>query len=332
LRVKSGECRLETAPDILTNFGPVKTLVDLSTGGTYSGGVPKNYVIVVDGASSPNTFKWNHDGSFQTFTHAGIAMTGSEQDLEDGITITWGAITGHSVGDAYIICYDGPPSYYFKIGKGTQTADIKDVYIHGSGSITQNAAGQRNPSGYAKDLSAAILVYGKCNNILIEDVKIDSSQRAIMAYGYYEGGVLAEGGAVWGGISRDLVGLTIQNVCIDQEVSGYAGILLGHPEKRGFLKNVKVIGNTINCTNGCPVELNFNLSDFIVMGNRAKANSGTAYYCWRHCERGIVANNTVSGSGVIPFGISAPIGWAKATDIIAYGNINTTTNTIFPVH
>lgn len=47
---------------------------------------------------SPNTFKWSDDGG-STWDATGVAITGSAQDLNNGVTVTFGATTGHRKDD-----------------------------------------------------------------------------------------------------------------------------------------------------------------------------------------------------------------------------------------
>jgi hypothetical protein len=54
------------------------------------------YQVTIDGDGSPNTFKWRiGTGSWTT----GVAMTGSAQLLDEGVYVTFGAITGHTLTD-----------------------------------------------------------------------------------------------------------------------------------------------------------------------------------------------------------------------------------------
>jgi len=47
---------------------------------------------------SPNTFSWSDDGG-STWIATGIALTGAAQALNEGVTITFAATTGHTAGD-----------------------------------------------------------------------------------------------------------------------------------------------------------------------------------------------------------------------------------------
>ena len=71
-----------------------------------SNGSAINYKIKIDGTGtspeSPDTFKWNNDGS-DTYinTNTGISITGAAQLLENTVFVDFTNTTGHSIGDIY---------------------------------------------------------------------------------------------------------------------------------------------------------------------------------------------------------------------------------------
>ena len=71
-------------------------LDDLSTGGNPTTG--KSYKVEIDGTGTPDTFKWSDDGG-TTWNATGVSITGNAQSLSAGVTITFGATTGHTLGD-----------------------------------------------------------------------------------------------------------------------------------------------------------------------------------------------------------------------------------------
>ncbi len=71
-------------------------LDDLTSGGTLTGGVPINYRVQIDAAGTPDTFKWSDDGGANWDVET-VAITGAAQTLNNGITITFAATTGHTV-------------------------------------------------------------------------------------------------------------------------------------------------------------------------------------------------------------------------------------------
>ena len=70
-------------------------LNDLTVGGTYSGASPLDYKVEIDGTGTPDTFKWSDDGGI-TWDASTVSITGSAQTLNNGVTVTFGATTGHT--------------------------------------------------------------------------------------------------------------------------------------------------------------------------------------------------------------------------------------------
>ncbi|MFH2076783.1 MAG: hypothetical protein ABIJ57_15825 [Pseudomonadota bacterium] len=58
------------------------------------------YEVVIDGAGTPDTFKWRVNGGAWTET---VAITGAAQVLADAQTITFAATTGHTAADQWVI-------------------------------------------------------------------------------------------------------------------------------------------------------------------------------------------------------------------------------------
>jgi hypothetical protein len=78
-------------------------LNDITSGGTYTGASGASFTIAIDSVGGTDTFQWQKgSGSATTL----VAMTGAPQALSDGVTITWAATTGHTLGDAWSIQCD----------------------------------------------------------------------------------------------------------------------------------------------------------------------------------------------------------------------------------
>jgi hypothetical protein len=76
---------------------------DLIPGGLFAGAQQLWYQVAIDGTGSPNTFKWRtstNGTSWGSYT-TGVSITGAEQTLSDGVTITFGATTGHTLADQW---------------------------------------------------------------------------------------------------------------------------------------------------------------------------------------------------------------------------------------
>lgn len=81
-------------------------LTDSNTG-LNKGSAARSYVVIIDAVGTPDTFKWSKDGgAFNT----GVSITGSAQSLDSGdFVITFGATTGHTLGNGWIIDYNDTP-------------------------------------------------------------------------------------------------------------------------------------------------------------------------------------------------------------------------------
>ena len=75
-------------------------LDDATSGGTYTGTEDARYDVEIDLAAATDTFQWRKDGGTWT---TDVTVTGSAQTLSDGVTVTFGATTGHTLGDAWTI-------------------------------------------------------------------------------------------------------------------------------------------------------------------------------------------------------------------------------------
>lgn len=83
-------------PAVFTGTG----LSDATSGGSYTGDEPAVFVVSIVGTGTPNTFQWAKNGAVGA---TGVAMTGAAQMLADGVTITFAATTGHTLGDRWTI-------------------------------------------------------------------------------------------------------------------------------------------------------------------------------------------------------------------------------------
>lgn len=84
--------------DVFTGSG----LDDLTPGGTYAPSTPvdTSFVVTIDAEGTPDTFKWSNDGG-STWEAETVAITGAAQALENGVTITFGATTGHTNAESW---------------------------------------------------------------------------------------------------------------------------------------------------------------------------------------------------------------------------------------
>ena len=73
-------------------------LNDCISGGTFTGNADISYKIEIDATNGTDTFKWSDDGG-STWDVERVIITGGAQTLNNGVTVTFGATTGHTVTD-----------------------------------------------------------------------------------------------------------------------------------------------------------------------------------------------------------------------------------------
>jgi hypothetical protein len=75
-------------------------LDDATLVGHYNGPITETFNVMINSTGTPDTFDWSLD-NFATNVALGVAITGGEQSLANGISITFEATTGHTVGDQW---------------------------------------------------------------------------------------------------------------------------------------------------------------------------------------------------------------------------------------
>lgn len=86
-------------------------LNDMGQSGNYTGVAQQRYLIQIDGVA-PDTFRWSDNGG--AVWTAGVAITGAAQLLSNGISVTFGAILGHTLNDLW--AFDCMPiERYFEV-------------------------------------------------------------------------------------------------------------------------------------------------------------------------------------------------------------------------
>lgn len=91
--------RIEHAIEDEVHYGA--GLDDVTVAGTFTGTVDRRFLIEIDAADTPDTFKWSKDGG-NTWEAETVAITGAAQALTEGITIAFAATTGHTLGDQWL--------------------------------------------------------------------------------------------------------------------------------------------------------------------------------------------------------------------------------------
>ena len=87
-----------TAAVFTDGGGGDPNLDDCTSGGTFTADTYLDYRVQIDGEGSPDTFKWSDDGG-STWDATAVAITGGAQSLNNGVTVTFGATTGHDLND-----------------------------------------------------------------------------------------------------------------------------------------------------------------------------------------------------------------------------------------
>jgi hypothetical protein len=322
LKLADGETMLEPVAEITTDHGAPKKLDDLSVGGEYDLGLGNTvYTIVMDGEGKDgeaDTFAWGA-GPLFTKEREKIPVTGDWQELSHGVKVRFGSSSGHNRGSLWFLSYDGQASYGIRIGQGLQTEPIRNVRIHGLGTIDLNATKNVSPSGLVKDINACILIHGRVMDVTIEGITMTNTMRSVMAYGEHTGKFLAGGGSTTGE-SFDAENITIHYTrTLNPHGSGY---LLGHPSHRGRLRNVKCNHNYME-TDTTSIEPNFQLDGYEVIGNVIKSN-GQAIHCWRKSTNGVIKDNLrIDDNTNKPVVVvNAPGGWENPQPPVLENNRN----------
>jgi len=92
--------------DVTSGVGPTTQVTgsglnDATFGGTYTGASTKNYRVKVTATGTPDSFKYSSDGG-SSYSASDIEMrSDGPQTLDEGLTILWGATTGHTLNDEF---------------------------------------------------------------------------------------------------------------------------------------------------------------------------------------------------------------------------------------
>ena len=81
------------APTVVNTYGNL--LDDLTVSGSYIYPNDQNYLVEIDGdGGAADTFRWSRDNG-ATWTREKVDITGGAQAIERGLSLTFGATTGH---------------------------------------------------------------------------------------------------------------------------------------------------------------------------------------------------------------------------------------------
>jgi hypothetical protein len=324
LKVADNSTTFNITAEIIKNFSNVViTLDDLTVGGTYDNTIASVYGIQIDSVGGVDTFKWTRfwNGGFTTWQAINVPITGGVQVLEKGITIQFGAVTGHNLDSLWMPCYGVNPFYGIRVGMGLQEAYIDSVTISGKGTIDLNMANQFAHNEYTKTLPSCILVNGRVSNIKAEEITMINGARPIQMYGEHTG-IYNLDGTTTGGTTYDVDGIIVKNTKIN---SCSVGHIFGFPEHRGKVKNLSFYGNS-SMNTGVLVELNHGLESYNIYGNVYNMVSARQMFtCWRHSKNGTIHDNIMMGdtTGLIALvTFASPTTWEKPEGCQEYNNLN----------
>lgn len=150
-------------------------LNDITFGGLFTGATSVTYYVKIDATGTPDTFSWSKD-NFSTTEATGVSLTGSAQTLDNGITITASATTGHTLNDVwqmttltgatphklaeFVVDHEGTSAddkgeMFIKINNGSGT--INHIHLHANGETTfsgQITNSVNNVKGFLKVVDA----------------------------------------------------------------------------------------------------------------------------------------------------------------------------------
>ena len=96
----------DSANDYFKGYGTTtftgSGLDDLTYGGNYNSSAVRTYRVKVDAVAATDTFTWSEDGG-SSWEATGVGMTGSAQELNKGITVTFAATTAHTLNEYWEI-------------------------------------------------------------------------------------------------------------------------------------------------------------------------------------------------------------------------------------
>ncbi|GAF72117.1 unnamed protein product, partial [marine sediment metagenome] len=132
--------------------------------------------------------------------------------------------------------------------------------------------------------------------------------------------------ATSGGTSFDQYNTVLAHTKTYNPLADYgSGVLLGHPEHRGWNFNMKMFENLVD-TDLTTIEPNFQLSQYQVYNNMVRTvQKDYPIHLWRKSENGMIIGNsafdTTSTKNVVsPY--SSPTGWDDPENIFKDNNLN----------
>ena len=196
------ECEADIGSPVFNGVG----LNDLSVSGAYTDSIERTYKIEIDGTGTPDTFRWSDDNG-ATWTVSTVNITGAAQLLNYGISITFGATTGHTLNDAWTIAI---------------TINFtKAVLYDTSSSDSQSTSNKIRRIDYQFNGFSGILYWDATTDVPI--ITLDQDLQETVDYSEY-GGLINNGGA---GQTGDIL-ITTENAIV-----GSNGYIILYLNQRG---------------------------------------------------------------------------------------------------
>ena len=156
----------DSANDYFKGYGSTtftgSGLDDMTYGGNYNSTAVRTYRVKIDAAAATDTYTWSEDGG-STWEATGVAMTGSAQELNKGITVTFAATTGHTLNEYWEITTIITTTAMHKLGEivvdheGTSADDKGEMVVK-----TNNGSGVNTIQTYHSNGDATFSA--KCYN------------------------------------------------------------------------------------------------------------------------------------------------------------------------
>lgn len=143
-------------------------LDDMSSGGSYTGTTDKDYVVEIDSAgtgATPDTFRWS-DSNGTTWNATGVSITGSDQTLNDGVTVSFLHTQAHTLNDKWSFSVTTDSEFYvplipaYQDGYGIYVKqNTNRWYISGINDFSVvNALDYATANAFPDDIQAAISI------------------------------------------------------------------------------------------------------------------------------------------------------------------------------
>jgi len=153
---------------------PGTALNDATFGGTYELHTTPTYTVEIDSVGATDTFKYSKD-NFVTTIASGVSLTTSPITLDTGVTITFGAITGHGLGDQWQMTVISSTSEAHELAKFVASHEGTGTDHKSSMSLSINT------DGYPSDA----IFSGSGLNDLTFGGRYNNNNKELIRQGYY---------------------------------------------------------------------------------------------------------------------------------------------------